>query len=105
MIFQIELWGSIFRTIPDRPEILMRSGNHPRGSGNRRVRAARVQVQDESSGVVWETPGWVAAAGPADKVLRFDHIAEEVVRAATPQRAAKSQVCSFSAVPVSTRKA
>jgi len=54
-----------------------------------------VYVQDQSGGVVWGMLGCVATAGHAGQVLLFDHLAEEVVRATTPQRAAKAQVRSF----------
>jgi chemotaxis response regulator CheB len=64
-----------------------------RVGGNLRVQAAGVYVQHESSSVsLGGMPGFAATAGRPDNVRRWNHIAEEIVRAATPQRAAKAQV-------------
>lgn len=61
--------------------------------GAARIRAGhgQVLVQDEASSVVWGMPGAIARAGHADKVLRLDDIAEELllrVRRAGGRRAA-----------------
>ncbi len=50
---------------------------------------ARIYAQDEASSVVWGMPGFVAKAGIADKVLPLDQMAGEIVRAVSPQLAAR----------------
>jgi two-component system, chemotaxis family, protein-glutamate methylesterase/glutaminase len=55
-----------------------------------RAQGARVYVQDEATSVVWGMPGFVAKAGLADKILPLDRMGEEIVRATTLRRAAKS---------------
>jgi two-component system chemotaxis response regulator CheB len=49
----------------------------------------QVLAQDEATSVVWGMPGFVARAGPADRVLPLDRIAGEVVRAVESGREAR----------------
>ncbi len=53
-----------------------------RGSERIRDAGGHIIVQDEASSVVWGMPGFVAAAGLAEKVLPLDQLAGEIVRRA-----------------------
>jgi two-component system chemotaxis response regulator CheB len=51
-----------------------------RGCEAVREAGGQILAQDEASSVVWGMPGFVAQAGLADKVLRLDQIADELIR-------------------------
>ncbi len=61
-----------------------------RGSEGIRDAGGQIIVQDEASSVVWGMPGFVAAAGLAEKVLPLDQLAGEIVRRAWEGRALRS---------------